>query len=226
MKRVINTKPLLVFGTADFADIVTNLIENSLKSEIAAYVLDDNYIEEYPLKYNNKPIVRTSDVYRLYPPNEYDITIGFIGTKMFKVRAEKLQLFKNLGYDLPNLIHQTSVISTYQMGYGNIILENCVISYGTNFGNGNIMWPNSSINHHNIVGNYNNISPSVSTSGGVIIGNNCFLGNNSTYKNKVIVADYSFIGAGSYISKNTDKFGVYVPQRTVKLEGKTSFDFK
>lgn len=131
---------------------------------------------------------------------------------------------KEFGYELENLIHPSAVISTSTIGFGNIILENCVIGYNVKMGNANIMWPLASINHHNIIGSFNNISPGTSTSGGVVIGNHCFLGNNSTYKNKVTVLDYTLVGAGAYISHDTESNGVYVPERSIKLD-KTSDQF-
>ena len=57
-----------------------------------------------------------------------------------------------------------------------------------------------------------------------MIRNNCFFGNNCTIKNGIEIKDKTLIGAGCYISKGTDEEGVYVPQRSIKLENKSSLD--
>lgn len=217
-------KPFIVFGTGDFSDIVTYLIENDLERKIAAYVLDDQFIIDTHTTYHNKPVIPLSKVESLYSPELYSVAIGFIGKNMFEQREEKFDFFYSRNYELENLIHPSAIMSNCKMGVGNIILENCVFGFSTKIENCNIAWPLVSINHHGTVGSFNNLSPSMSTSGGVKIGNNCFLGNNSTYKNKICVADYTLVGAGAYITHDTERFGVYVPQRTVQLK-KSSLDF-
>lgn len=213
-------KPIVIFGTGDFSDIVTELVERDLKREVVGYVVDDDY---YKIgTYNNKSVIPLSKLVNCYPPSSFTVVLGFIGNKMFTHRREKFNLLVKLGYSMENLIHPSAVISSKRIGVGNIILENCVIGYFSQIGDGNILWPLSSINHHNSIGSFNNFSPSVSTSGGVTIGDCCFLGNNSTYKNKVTVANYTLVGAGTYIYKDTEEYGVYVPKRFVKLDRKST----
>ena len=38
------------------------------------------------------------------------------------------------------------------------------------------------------------------------------------------IKDYTLIGAGAYVSKSTEAHDVMVPNRAIKLEGKTSSD--
>ncbi|MBD5103972.1 MAG: acetyltransferase [Ruminococcaceae bacterium] len=216
-------KKFVVYGAGEFADIVSDLIERVLQYTVEAYILDDEYINAVN-KYNGKEVVPASMIKEKFSPLEYDVAIGFIGKDMFNSRKRVFDLLKCYGYKIDNLIHPSAIISTSNIGDGNIILENCVIGYNVKFGNGNIMWPLSSANHHNIVGNFNNFAPGASTSGGVIIGNHCFLGNNSTYNNKVTVSDYTFVGAGAYIAKNTESYGVYVPEKSIKIN-KTADEF-
>lgn len=214
----------VVYGIGDFADIVTDLIENSLQYSVEAYILDDEYYGNN-LYHNGKVVSKIGNIVNEYPPEIYDVAIGFIGNHLFDLREKAFTLLNSYGYRLQNLIHPSAVISTPNLGLGNIILENCVIGYKAKLGDGNIMWSLSSINHHNIVGSFNNFSPGSSTSGNVTIGDHCFLGNNSTYKNKITIADYTLVGAGAYITHDTQPYSVYVPQKSICLEGKKGFDF-
>ena len=215
-------KKIVICGTGEFSDIVTDLMERVLQGTVAAYVLDDEYITSS--EYNGKPVIALSKLKEEYPPEEYDAAIGFVGREMFNQRERVFHLLRNWGYKLENLIHPSAILSTEHIGCGNIIFENCVLGFHVQFGSGNIMWPLSAINHHGIIGDFNNISPGVSTSGDVTIGSHCFLGNNSTYKNKVMVADYTYVGAGAYIAGDTEAYSVYVPERSIRLD-KKSTDF-
>lgn len=210
-------KRFVVCGTGDFSDIVSDLIQRILGNMVVAYALDQEYYTP-GLRYDDKDVILLDDIERFFPPDSCDAAIGLIGNDRFECRERIFKRLKSSGYKMENLIHSSSVISSQNIGCGNIILENCVIGYNARLGNGNIMWPLSAVNHHSTVGSFNNISPGVSSSGGVIIGSHCFLGNNSTYKNKVHVADYTLVGAGAYISQNTEPESVYVPERSIRLD--------
>lgn len=214
-------KDYIIFGTGTFSDLVTEVIENSLDGKVCAYVVDDEYMQSDMHK--GKDVVAVSKLVEKYKPERYKAVIGFVGGKMMEPRERVFNMLTELGYHMDNIIHPSAVISTNNIGYGNVILENCVLAHNVKFGNCNIMFPLSVINHDGVVGDFNNIAPCVSTSGTVTIGNHCFLGNNSTYKNRIHVSDYTFVGAGAYIIKNTEKYGVYTPVRTVKLD-KNSMD--
>ena len=60
--------------------------------------------------------------------------------------------------------------------------------------------------------------------GPIEIGNNCFIGANSTIKNGVELNAYTLVGGGTYINKDTDSYGVYVPAMSVKLTKKSSIE--
>ena len=88
-------------------------------------------------------------------------------------------------------------------------------------GNGNRILQSSIFTHDIIIGNYNYCAAGVAFAGFINIGDNCFFGMNSTIKNKINIADYSLIGAGAYISLNTEKYDVYVPERSIRLNKKS-----
>ena len=132
---------------------------------------------------------------------------------------------KALGYQIESYIDDTVVDFSQFMGEGNIILENCSLGPFCKIGNGNIVYPSTTISHHCQVGDFNFFSIECAVAGEVVIKNNSFFGANCTVRNDVIVEDYTLIGAGTYISKNTEKYGVYVPERAKKLD-KSCFDFR
>lgn len=214
-------KEYVIFGTGTLSDLVTYVIEDCLGDRVSAYVVDDEYMISN--SHNGREVVPLSKLVEKYSPNRYGAVVGFAGGKMMDPRERVSNILCDLGYSMENIIHPSAVISTKSIGYGNVIFENCVLAHNVKFGSGNIMFPLSVINHDSVVGNFNHISPCVSIPGIVTVGNHCFLGNNSTYKNRIHVLDYTFVGAGSYIIKDTEKYAVYTPVRTVKLD-KNSLD--
>ena len=144
---------------------------------------------------------------------------------MNSFRAKKTAEAERKGYEILTYIHPSAVVNANKMGKGNIVMENVTIGPFVEIGDGNVFWANAHVAHHTCVGNYNFFTISVAVAGNIRIGDFCFFGNNCTIKNYLDIADRTLVGAGCYISKSTEPCGVYVPQRSIKLENKVSTDF-
>lgn len=217
-------KKLVIFGTGDFADIVTDLAVRT-GFQVNGYLIDDEYYNGNENRKNGLPIVPFSQAGESFPAGEYGAAVGMIGQDMQTAREAVFNKLKGMGYELPNIVHPSAVIGSVAMGEGNIILEGCVLGFSAGIGNANIMWPLSAINHHGRAGSFNNFSPGATTAGGAVVGSHCFLGVNCSVNNRITVSDYTLAGAGTYIAKTTEPYGVYVPERAIKLN-KTSLEMK
>ena len=216
-------KKVIVFGTGDFSDIVSYVLDKVNHCEICGYTINENYISEN--KYQNKPLMPFEKIEKICPPEDYDIVLGFIGKKMFGQRMEIFFQIKEKGYKIPNVIHKSACVDTEKIGEGNIIMQNVSIEHHSIVGSGNIIWPNVVLPHHNVLGDFNNLAPSVSLSGYSKIQDHCFLGNNSCVNNHVCVQSYAYVGAGAYAAKDVPEQHVLVPNRSYYLKDKTGFDF-
>lgn len=216
-------KGIVVFGTGDFSDIVSFILEKKQNRTIAAYTVDAKYKTQD--QYNGKPLIAFETICDIYPSKQYSIVIGFIGKQMFNQRSAIVEKILELGYELENVIDSSAAVDTTNIGYGNIILANASIEAHCEVGNCNIIWQNVVMPHHNKVGSFNNLAPSVSLSGYSQVGSHCFVGNNVCVKNRVVIHDYAYIGAGSYVSKDVASEHVLVPHRSYELENKSGFDF-
>lgn len=214
-------KKIIVYGAGQFADIVTNLIEASLHREVAGYVLDNEFYDKN--EYNGRPVVSSSNMMNVFPPEGYSAVLGFMGHDMFDAWERTFNMLLKNGYELENFIHPSAIISSNNIGQGNIILENCVIGYGTTLGNGNVLYPLTAINHNNNIGSFNLFASGVHTAGGTIIENHVFMGLNTCTNNKITIADYTFVGAGSHIVKSTEKGCVYISNAALKLNKVNSY---
>lgn len=214
---------LLVFGTGDFADVVSYVLETELGRRIEAYTIHEKYIET-PY-YRDKPLVPFEKIKTLYQPGEFDVVLGMIGKHMFEQRAEIFEQIRQMGYRIPNVVDPSARVDAKWIGEGNIILAHTTIEAHCQIGRGNIIWQNVVLPHHNKIGNFNNLAPSVSFSGYSRIGSHCFIGNNACLKNRVSLSDYVFVGAGAYIAQSINSKKVIVPNRSYELKNKTGFDF-
>lgn len=217
-------RDFIVFGTGDFADIVSWVIVNGMKRKVKAFTANRKYIG-YETIHRGYPLVPFEDIEKIYCPDEYSMVIAYEGKEMYKQRRSTFEKAVDLGYKMENIISDSAIISTDRMGNGNIILEGCIVAPFSEIGNGNILWSGAIVQHHNRVGNFNVFGPRVSPSGFVEIGNHCFLGNGAIIKNRVKISDYSFIGAGAYLSKDTTEREVVVPSRSYVLKNRESSDF-
>lgn len=216
-------KKLLVFGTGDFADVVSFVLEAKLKRRIDAYAVHGRY--RGGDTYRGRRLAALENMTEEFPPCEYEVALAVIGKRMFDQREAAFTQLRELGYELVSVIDPSAQVDTKDIGAGNIILANAAIEAHCRVGEGNIIWQNVVLPHHNEIGSFNNLAPSVSLSGYSKVGNHCFLGNNVCVKNRLEIADYAYIGAGSYVSRPVEAGTVLVPHRSYVLEGKSGFDF-
>lgn len=216
-------KKNIVFGTGDFADILTVKLEEA-GIHVWGYTVDREWITAS--EYNARPLFAFEELNQRVKPAECNIYIGIIGKHMFQLRESIYHTICDQGYIAPNFISPRACVLTKNIGLGNIIMENVVIEAHCHVGHGNIIWPNVVLPHHNTVGNFNNLSPSVSFSGYSKIGNRCFIGNNASLNNHVTVANRALVGAGVFVQRDLGEEEVLVAERSYVLSGRKSYEFK
>lgn len=217
------TERLIIFGTGDFSDVLSEKIDKK-NYDIIGYCVEKKWMNAS--EYNGKPIYALEDLPKIFNPETCNIIIGIIGHHMFEDRKRIFMFFKENGFLLPNFISNSANIFSDKIGVGNIFMENVVVEKHCSIGDCNIFWPNVVLPHHNKVGSYNNLSPSVSFSGYAEIEDRCFIGNNACLNNKVIVHSCALVGAGVFVRQNLQSEMVLVSEKSYILDGKKSYDFK
>lgn len=121
----------------------------------------------------------------------------------------------------PNIIAPTSTfydLETLQLGKGNVIGFNCVISKNVMIGNFNVFNNIITIGHEVKVGCFNTFMPGVRISGEVTVGNRNFFGVNSGIIQRKTVGDDVIVGAGSMLFRNPKNGYTYLGVPAKKLE--------
>lgn len=216
-------KKLILYGNTEFAKMMKYYIDTDTDREVACYTVEEKYINEKQIGLIDVVPFENINI-KLYPIEQYEILICIGYSKMNNVRKRIFNKCKNMGYTVASYVHSsTKIPHGTKIGEGNIILENVTIQPFVKLGNSNLIWYNSTIAHNCVVGNFNTLCGMSSLSGCVKIGDNCFIGNNATIKDHILIRDYTLVGAASYINKDTEKYSVYVPERTIRLD-KISID--
>lgn len=216
-------KKILIFGINRYAELLSEyMMEDGMP--VSAFVVDEKYGMGQTM-FQNRPVVFTENVQNECPPEEYQAIFALGYTKMNELRQIKQRKFREMGYEIIGYRHPSALILTDEIGEGNVFLENVTIGKHTKIGEGNVFYPCAHVAHHSQVGDFNFFAISCSVAGSVQLGNNCFLGNNCTLKNGIKVHDHTLVGAGCYLADDTEYGGgVYVPARSILLEGKNSMD--
>ncbi len=100
-----------------------------------------------------------------------------------------------------NFIHPSALVArSVKMGYGNVILANCVINSNTVIGNFNTLNSGTLLGHDIIVGNNNFFAAQVTVGSMLEIGNMNFIGLNSAIKQGVRIGEAVLVGQASNVT--------------------------
>lgn len=216
-------KKIIIFGLGDNAELVKYYFENDEKYKInhkvVAFTVEKKFMDRK--EFNGLPVVEFENIEKLYPKEEYYLFIAVGYTAMNEVREKIYLLGKEMGYRYVNYISSKANIFTENIGENNFILEDNTIQPFVKIGNNNVIWSGNHIGHHGEIGNNCFITSHVVISGRCRIEDNCFIGVNSTIRDHVTVEYKSLIGAGAWISKNTEKYGVYLAEQATKINKKS-----
>lgn len=216
-------KTIVIWGISELSQIISKYMQSDDRYEVVAYTLDDYYVKQE--SFLSKPLIPFSKLAEVLGRTAFEILVTVGYGRMNDVRRDIIKRLLAGGYAVAEYIHPTSLVYSSRLGIGNIILENCSVGAFTELGDGNIIYPSTTISHHSKIGSFNFFSVECAVAGHVIVGDNCFFGVNCTVKNELKIANHTLVGAATYIAHDTDEYGVYVPERTVKLN-KSSMDMK
>ena len=211
---------VVIFGAGDIARLAHYYFTHDSTHDIAAFTVDKEYIKNPT--FLGLPLVGFDEVIKLYPPADYEMFVAMSYAKMNKVRAEKYERAKQLGYELVSYVSsKCAFLTDNPVGDNCFILEDNTIQPFVKIGNDVTMWSGNHIGHDSIIEDHCFISSHVVVSGNVHIQKYCFLGVNSTLRNSITIAPETLVGAGAVITSDTIEKGVYVPQRASLLTKKS-----
>jgi sugar O-acyltransferase (sialic acid O-acetyltransferase NeuD family) len=200
---------VVLFGTGAMAgDAYIHLTHDS-PNEVAAFTVDGDHIEEDTLF--DLPVVPFEDVQSIYPPDEYAMLVAVGYTRLNRLRAERYEQAKAMGYRLISYVSSKATVWP-----GAVIGEHCLISTDSivsafaKIGNNVVVGAGSLVPHYSVIGDHCFVGAGVTLSGFVTVGPYCFIGTGAVVRNNVTIARECVIGAGALILEDTEERGVYM----------------
>jgi sugar O-acyltransferase (sialic acid O-acetyltransferase NeuD family) len=215
-------KAAVVFGTGDVAQIAAYYFERDQVAEVVAFTVDQGYLPA-AAEFDGRPVVPFETLEATYPPDKFAMFIALSYSRMNRVREEKFVAATRLGYELLTYISPDCTFrSEFKPGRNCFIFEDNTVQPFVRIGDNVTFWSGNHIGHHSVFHDHVFVSSHVVISGHCTVESHCFLGVNSTVAHGVRVADGTLLGAGAVLTKDSERDGVYVPARTVKLDRSSS----
>lgn len=207
------SKPLVVFGAGDIAQLAWFYFRHDGGREVAAFTVDRDYLSGD--RFQDLPLVAFEEVAERYPPERYDMFVALSYAKRNSIREQKCAAAKALGYTLASYVSsRLSLFPGTPVGENCFLLEDNTIQPFVTIGNNVTLWSGNHIGHHSTIEDNCFITSHVVISGGVTVERNCFIGVNTTVRDHVTIGERTLIGAGSLILHSTEPGTVYVAAET------------
>ncbi len=166
------SRAIVLVGGGGILNEVVEILEHNVEYSIAGIVSDR-------LKQGDKhPILGTSQT--LPQLRQAGISYAVFAVGMFrnhKGRAAECDRLRDLGYQLPNIIHPLATVShKSRLGWHNLILGNTYVGSNVELGNDCILDIGSTIAHDCRLGDNVHLAPGVTLAGHVEIGRDTLIG--------------------------------------------------
>ncbi|MDP8210685.1 MAG: acetyltransferase [Candidatus Stygibacter australis] len=190
-------KDLLILGAGGHSRVLIDTAE--LLGYVVLGIVDVNYYgqEERILGY---PVIGDISALSSYSVETTEIVIAFGDNAK---RREYFTKVREMGFNVPALIHPSSVLSKYvKLKEGVFINAGVIVNALAEVEENSIINTGSIIEHEVKIGKNSHICPGVRIAGRVMIGNNTFVGTGSTIIDKITIGDNVIIGAGSVVIRD------------------------
>jgi len=199
---------VLIFGNGQMSEIAHVYLSTDSPFEVVGFCVDKNYIREDI--HRGLPVFTFEDIQETHPPSDYAIFAPMGPKRMNRLRAEKYNQVKDMGYDFVTYISsRATVCPEVEIGENCFILENNVIQPFVKIGNNVILWSGNHIGHHSIIMDHCFLASHIVVSGKVKVEAYCYFGVNATIRDEITIKESCVIGAGAVIMKSTKEKEVY-----------------
>lgn len=216
-------KALVIFGAGDIAKLAHYYFTRDAGREVVAFTVDQQYRARDT--YLGLPLHAFDEIRDRCPPETHDLFVAVSYAKMNRVRAERYEAAKRMGYALSSYVStRCSFLTDAPVGDNCFILEDNTIQPFVEIGSDVTLWSGNHIGHESVIEDHCFVSSHVVVAGRVRIRPYCFIGVNATLRHGITIAPRTLVGAGAVVTKDTVEDGVYLPPRAV-LSDRKSHEF-
>lgn len=199
---------IIIIGGKGTAVVVAEQIIDAIErfgynAEILGFAFDDptmDHVMEYPILCHSYEV---NEIYSRY--DDVKFLYLMYRSDLIKVRSELRDSFCISKEKFLTFIHPTAYVArSVKIGFGNIILANCVFNSNATLGDFNSFMAACFIAHDTNVGNSNFFAAHTCIGSGINIGDMNFFGLNCCVKNKVAIGNCNIIGQCANVVKNVE----------------------
>lgn len=210
---------VVIFGTADTAELAHYYLENDSNYKVEAFCLTKDYLNNRSFRPRNStkeyPVVEFENLQNVYPSSEFLFFAPMTGVKMNSIRENIYLRGKEKGYKYISYVSSKATVFNNEIGENCFILEDNTLQPFTNIGNNVVLWSGNHIGHHGKIDDHVFFTSHVVMSGHCHIKEKSWIGVNSTLRNNIVIGKRCLIAMGSLITKSTedDSFYMGIPAR-------------
>lgn len=206
---------IVLLGLGGHAHSVVDSIEQGGKYNIVGF-LD---MQEMQGKcYKNYRVLDTDDALQKYFDSGIKnafVTIGFMGHGM--VRNRLYQRLKDIGYNIPNIIDKTAVISeNVKLEEGIFVGKKAVINANTMIEKMCIINTGAIVEHDCRINSFSHIAVGSVVCGNVILGTQTLVGANATIIQNIVIGSNVVVGAGTTIRRCVEDNCMVISERIIQ----------
>jgi sugar O-acyltransferase (sialic acid O-acetyltransferase NeuD family) len=210
--------PILIIGARfdGHAGVVEGIISSSSCFSVFGYI-DDN-TSMHGKTFKGKKVLGGVDLLeKIYREGLVKHAIVAFGDN--DMRESFIKKLSVIGYDIPNIIHESAVIAgDAVIGKGCVLAPGAVIMNGCKIGDGVTINTGTTIDHNCVLEGYDNISPGSHLSGRVYIEKYVFTGTGTIIIPDIRVGHHSILAAGCVVINNVAPYDKVagVPAKSIK----------
>lgn len=191
-------KKIVLVGAGGHCKVIIEIIRSTNQYEIIGITDTNKQTGEYIL---DVPILGNDEYLKVLFNKGIECAFLCVGALSNpNIRNKMYSMIKDIGFQIPILIHQTAIISqSAKIGFGTCIMAGVIIEADTTIGENCIINSGAIVEHDCKIGMNTHISPGACIAGTVNIGYNCHVGINSTIIQGIRVFNNVTIGGGAVV---------------------------
>ncbi|KUO70132.1 MAG: sugar acetyltransferase [Desulfosporosinus sp. BRH_c37] len=196
-------RPVIVLGGGGHAKVLIDTLHIQSVKVLGFTDPDLGKAEESIL---GVPFIGDDDIICKYTPDQVLLVNGLGTTRRTSLRKQLFLKFKKSGYCFANVIHPSSIISSYvRLGEGVQVMAGAIIQTGSFIGDNSIVNTKVSIDHDCQIDPHVHIAPGVTLSGEVTVGEGAHIGTGAVVIQGIQIGRESLVAAGSVVIKDVAK---------------------
>ena len=193
----MSSKPLVIFGLGDIADVAFTYFSDDSDFDVVAYTVDATY--RHRTTFHGLPVVPYDALGDHYEPAEVAMFVAAGYGDNNRTRERLIARARRDGWSLARYVASRAGVWDATVGENCMVIDGTVLQPGARVGTGTILWSNSVVGARATVGACCYIGPVAVIGADVALDDRCVVGPLAHVASRLRVGDTCFIGASAHV---------------------------